>query len=200
MKYKISITLLAITLLILTTIVAKQFLFPASTTGTMTTDIAKQLPAGDFTLDSLDGKVSLSDFKGKVVLLYFGYTFCPDMCPTSLAFMGQAIAKLDKSGKQQVQGIFVSVDPKRDMLKHLKGYTQKFSDKIVGLTGTKSEIDTIVSRYATAYELLKKDQKGHYEVDHSSATLLIGKDGTLKDLLPHGLPSEKIIERVDEYL
>ena len=199
MKYKLLITLFTITLLLLTAIVAKQFLFTPSAINTMTTSIAKQLPAGDFTLNSLDGKVSLSDFKGKVVLLYFGYTFCPDMCPTSLAFMGQAIAKLDNNG-QHVQGIFVSVDPKRDTLKHLKGYTQKFSDKIVGLTGSKSDIDAIVGRYAAAYALLKKDQKGHYEVDHSSATLLIGKDGQLKDLLPHGLPSEKIIESVNEYL
>ncbi|HIO91976.1 MAG TPA: SCO family protein [Leucothrix mucor] len=200
MKHKISITLVVLTLFLLTAVIAKQFLFKTSATRSMTTAIAEQLPAGDFTLDSLDGKVSLSDFKDKVVLLYFGYTFCPDMCPTSLAFMGQAIAQLEGSEKQQVQGIFVSVDPKRDTLKQLKEYSQKFSDKIVGLTGTKLEVDAIVGRYAVAYELLGKDKKGHYEVDHSSATLLIGKDGKLKDLLPHGLPSKKIIERVREYL
>lgn len=203
MKHKIPFPLLIIAFLLLgllTVIIAQQFLFSASTPKRMSAAIAEKLPAGDFSLKSADGAVSLSDFKGKVVLLYFGYTACPDICPTSLTHMGKAIDQLNDNEKQHVQGIFVSIDPERDSLQRLKEYSQHFNQKIMGLTGTKTEVDQIVKRYSVAYEPQKKNQAGGYTVDHTSVTLLIGKQGNLKDLLPHGLPSENIVERIRERL
>jgi protein SCO1/2 len=199
MKQKISLSLLLIALLLLgglTVIVVQQLFFKTATPKSITSAIAEKLPAGDFTLNSLDGKVSLSDFKGKVVLLYFGYTACPEICPTALTSMGKAMAQLNDNEKQQVQGVFVSVDPERDSLKQLKEYSQHFSQQIMGLTGTKTEVDDIARRYAINSTRQQKNKNGSYDIDHSSTILLIDKEGQLKDLLS----SEKIVKKIRDYL
>ena len=201
MNKKISLPLLIITLIlfsIFVALLANIFLFKQTNPSTITTSIAEKLPAGDFTLQSADGDVSLSDYRGKVVLLYFGYTYCPDICPTSLALMGQAMASLNEEEKTQVQGLFVSVDPERDSLEHLKKYSHYYGDKIVGVTGKASEIRKITKRYGVAYEIQKKDKNGNYSINHTSTTLLIDKNGKLKDLLPHGVPAKKIVEKLRE--
>ena len=203
MKKKISLPLLIIALFLfsmLVALVASQFLFKASTKNPAYPSVATQLPGGDFTLQSNHGDVSLHDFKGKLVLLYFGYTYCPDICPTSLALMGQAINKLTPAEKEQVQGLFVSVDPERDTLKHLEEYSQYFGANIIGITGKKEEIDNITKRYGVGYRIQKKDKNGNYTVDHSAVTLLIGKDGKIKELLPHGMPADELVKKLRGYM
>ncbi|MCW8983370.1 MAG: SCO family protein, partial [Gammaproteobacteria bacterium] len=99
---------------------------------------------GGFTLQSVDGPVSLNDFKGKAVLIYFGYTWCPDICPTNLALMSAAFGDLEDKNPElmkQIQGIFISVDPERDSPERLKEYTNFFHENIIGITGTKDLID-----------------------------------------------------------
>src|SRR5574343_1567339 len=91
---------------------------------------------GDFTLQSADGPVSLHDFRGKLVLLYFGYTFCPDICPTSLTATAAGLQQLTPEEARRVAMLFVSVDPKRDTPAHLKEYAAFFHPNITGATGT----------------------------------------------------------------
>lgn len=140
---------------------------------------------GDFTLHSADGGVSLHDFRGKVVLLYFGYTFCPDVCPTSLAMIAQAMQQLTPEEQAQVRILFVSVDPERDTPQKLKEYGNFFYPGIVGMTGTPEEVARAAKMYGVVYRRQDIASAGGYVIDHSSYTYLIGRDGTLKDKLLH---------------
>lgn len=156
---------------------------------------------GDFTLKSASGPVSLHDFRGKVVLLYFGYTWCPDICPTSLALMSQALSGLKEQELANVQGIFVSVDPARDTVQRLKTYTAYFHPKIMGATGTPDEVAHVAKLYNVAYRKVEEsDSATGYTVDHSSFTYVIDKKGKLRDVLPHGTKPERIREAIRKLL
>ncbi len=148
---------------------------------------------GDFTLHDGDNKVSLSDYKGKAVLLFFGYTSCPDVCPTSLALISAALNKLNKDELEKVQVLFISVDPERDTAEKLRDYTHYFHTKILGLTGSKAEIDKVVKQYGAAYKKVESNSAMGYLVDHSASVFVINKDGKFVDMLPHGLPAETIL-------
>ena len=154
---------------------------------------AGPLPAGDFTVTTPDGIFSLKDYRGKVVLVYFGYTFCPDVCPTSLAALGQAFAALSAEELARVKGVFVSVDPERDTLEILRVYAPFFHPNIVGATGTPEQLADIARRYGVSYMKQKPINGRPYTVDHSSFTYLIGPDGKLAVTLPHGSSPEDLV-------
>ncbi|MDD5241115.1 MAG: SCO family protein [Sulfuricella sp.] len=151
---------------------------------------------GDFTLRSTNGPVALHDLKGKVVLLYFGYTFCPDICPTSLGFTSQALAALDKTELDKVQMLFVTVDPARDTLEKLKSYTAYFHPGIIGLSGTPEEIAKVAKLYGVDYAKQNTGSAGGYVVDHSAYTYVIAPDGSLFKSLDHGTPPAQVIEAI----
>jgi len=154
-------------------------------------------PGGDFTLQSADGPVSLKDFRGKVVLLYFGYTKCPDVCPTSLSFLTQALNELADDELKRVQGIFVSVDPKRDTPEALKQYVEYFHPSLLGVTGTADEVADVAALYgAQYYEVELEGSAFGYSVNHSAVTYLITPDGTLRFIFPHGTPPQVIVEAI----
>ncbi len=153
-----------------------------------------------FQLKSSSGEVSLNDFSGKVVLIYFGYTWCPDICPTNLSMMSGALSQLSPKESTQVQGIFISVDPDRDSVERLKEYTKFFHSNIIGLTGSKQQIDDLAQRYGVAFRLVKQDSATDYVVDHSSETYVIGKDGTLVEKLPHAALPEQILTAIRKNL
>ena len=155
---------------------------------------------GDFTLDSPDGRISLKDYRGKVVLVYFGYTFCPDVCPTSLSAMGQALAALSPEELAQVKGIFVSVDPERDTRDILKVYAPFFHANITGATGTPEQLAEIARRYSVSYMKQKAVDERPYTVDHTSLTYLIARDGTLAATLQHGAPVQDIVAGIRQQL
>ena len=155
---------------------------------------------GDFTLISKDGEVSLSDFNGKVVLLFFGYTFCPDVCPTELAKMRGAFNDLSSSEIEQVVGIFVSVDTNRDTPEKVSAYASFFHDRIVGLTGTREQISEVAKLYFVAYqEVEAKGSATGYTVDHTATTYLIGQDGKVQKLL-RGPTSQEIVQELRNQL
>jgi len=158
--------------------------------------LAEAPKGGDFTLHSANGPLSLHDLKGKVVLLYFGYTFCPDICPTSLAFNSQALATLDKTELDKVQMLFVSVDPERDTLDKLKAYTAYFHPSILGLSGTPEEIAKAAKLYGASYARLETGSAGGYVVDHSAYTYVIAPDGSLFKSLDHGTPPPQVVEAI----
>ncbi|MCK4865378.1 MAG: SCO family protein [Gammaproteobacteria bacterium] len=157
----------------------------------------KELPdiGGDFTLQSAEGAVSLSDYRGKVVVLYFGYAFCPDVCPTSLGLLSLALAKLKPEELDKIQTFFISVDPERDTVEKLKTYANAFHPNIIGITGTADEIADIAERYGVMY--MKVELPGSamgYAVDHSSRYYVIGSDGKLQKFIEHGTSPDDIVE------
>ena len=155
---------------------------------------------GDFTLNSPDGKLSLHDYRGKVVLIYFGYTFCPDVCPTSLAAMAEAFSMLSPDELAQVRGLLVSVDPERDTLEVLKVYAPFFHPSIVGVTGTPGEIAELTRRYGVIYAKQKAEEGRPYAVDHSAFTYLVAPDGSLSDVLSHDTSPVEIANRIRRIL
>ncbi len=169
---------------------AAAFLLRPATEPLSTANLGKL--GGDFTLQSASGPVSLSDFRGKVVVLYIGYASCPDVCPTALAVLSQGFKALSDEQRQQVQGIFVSVDPERDSPEKLAQYTAFFSDHLIGVTGSRAQIDRVVQQYGAFYRRVDlKDSALGYAVDHSSRLYLIDRDGALiSTLLHNSTPAE----------
>lgn len=148
---------------------------------------------GDFTLQSDHGPVSLSDFKGKVTAIYFGYMSCPDICPTSLWNLSSAMKLLTAEQADQVQGIFVSVDPDRDSPEAMGLFVKGFFDTFIGLTDKKEVIDKVARQYSVIYEMVSlEDSAMGYVVDHSSVIYLIDKEGVLKYYIPHNTTPEEI--------
>ena len=139
------------------------------------------LPALKFTMTrASDGKtVTAADFKGKIVLLYFGYTFCPDVCPTTLMNVTDMLKHMGKQA-DDVRLLFVTVDPNRDTLAVLKQYTESFAPQVVGLRGTPDQLATLAKRYRVAYSVTPASNGHRYEVTHSSAVYVFNRTGDIK--------------------
>jgi protein SCO1 len=133
---------------------------------------------GPFTLTEGSGKqVTDRDFRGKYLLVYFGYTYCPDVCPTTL---NEVAAAMDKLGPKaaRLQPLFITVDPGRDTPDVVKSYTAAFSPKLIGLTGTEAQIASVAREYRVYYAINRSDKNStNYSVDHSSVLYLMGPDG-----------------------
>ena len=159
--------------------------------------LANKPPAGgDFVLQGPEGPVALADYRGEVVFLYFGYTFCPDVCPTALSLLAQALSGLTPDELEKAQGIFISVDPERDTMEVLKAYPPFFHPKIVGATGSADQVAKVAKQYGASYMKQKPEGDAPYSVDHSSFTYLIDTDGKLAAVLPHGTQPQKIVDQV----
>jgi protein SCO1/2 len=150
----------------------------------------------DFTLMSAGGPVSLHDFSDKIVLLYFGYTYCPDVCPTSLTLIAQALKTLPPDERSRVQTIFVSVDPARDTPEKLRDYVAFFDPGMIGVTGSAAGIAATARSFGVYYAAQPADANGRYSVDHSAFTLLIDGDGNIVARLPHATMPAEIASRV----
>jgi len=152
---------------------------------------------GDFTLYGKDGAVNLVDYRNKVVAVYFGYTQCPDVCPTNLAFLGAGLKKLSTKELENVKGIFISVDPGRDTPELLADYTKYFHPKIIGVSGTPDMIDPIVAAYGAFYEKVSYSNSAMmYGISHTSETYIVGKDGKLSAILPHAASADDIVTAI----
>ena len=136
------------------------------------------LVGGPFTLEDSAGKpVSDRDFRGKYMLVYFGYTFCPDVCPTTLNEVADALDHLGTKAND-LQPIFITVDPQRDTPAVVKQYTAAFSPKLIGLTGTPEQIAAVAKAYRVYYaEHRTGPGPNDYSMDHSSILYLMGPDG-----------------------
>ncbi len=139
------------------------------------TDVTGALPALDFALTRAnDGReVRAGDYRGKVAILYFGYTHCPDICPTTLADLSEMLQKLGaRAGAVRV--LFVTVDPNRDALTTMKGYVQSFGPQVDGLRGTPDELTELTRRYRVAFSVTAGPP---YEVMHSNAVFFFDRTG-----------------------
>jgi protein SCO1/2 len=145
-------------------------------------------PAPEFALRGSDGSdFKLSRYRGKVVALGFGYTFCPDVCPTTLLELAQARKKLAAADAADFQVIYVTVDPERDSAARLKTYLSAFDDSFLGATGTPEQLASV--RKAYGISIAKKTVEGHpsaYLVHHSSFVYFIDRQGRLRAMLPFG--------------
>ncbi len=135
---------------------------------------------GDFTLHDMDGElVKSQDFRGRYMLVYFGFTYCPDICPSSLLEMSRVIKYLGEDASL-LQPIFITIDPKRDTPKQLKDYFTHFDPAILPLTGSEKEIADVATQFKVYYAVTAKSKNDeNYMVDHSSFFYLVGKDGVL---------------------
>ncbi len=156
---------------------------------------------GEFTLSSASGDISLKDFRGKVVLIYFGYTSCPDVCPTSLGALSAALKKLSDQEMAQFQPLFISVDPARDNVEKLATYSQYFHPKMIGATSDLEYLRSLAKRYGAYF---RKAEVGNsslgYAIDHSSTIYVVGKNGKLIDMIQHGGSAKRILEHLREIL
>ena len=154
--------------------------------NTANTNKSSNQLGGDFSLPTAQGLFNLADYRGKVVVLYFGYASCPDVCPTALALLGNSLRKMDKSSTDQIQPLFISVDPGRDDLEKLEKYAHYFFPTMLGATSIKADIDTLVKQYGAFYSFSQLDDSAMgYSVDHSSKLYLIDKQGQLAEVVSH---------------
>jgi len=155
---------------------------------------------GDFILESKTGSFDLKEQRGKIVLIYFGYTFCPDICPTNLSLMAQALNELSEKEIEQVIPVFISVDPQRDSLDHLDNYASFFHQSIIGMTGSETTIANIAKQYGVAYQKVTGQSDGGYLIDHSSFTYLVDKKGQLINSFPHATDPLEIVNSIRHHL
>ncbi|QLC22690.1 SCO family protein [Parasphingopyxis sp. CP4] len=143
---------------------------------------------GDFELVSETGEtVREADFAGQNRVIYFGYAFCPDVCPVDMQRLGQAmriVEERDPEMAERITPIFVSVDPDRDTPEVLAEFTDNFHPRMLGLSGSREAIDAAVDSYGVYYQLGEDDGSGTYLVDHSNNAILFGPDGEPLAILP----------------
>ncbi|NVJ53278.1 MAG: SCO family protein [Campylobacteraceae bacterium] len=164
-------------------------------------DDYKEKQKYDFTVNTIDGKVSKDDFKGKALAIYFGYTYCPDVCPTSLSSLSQALKSFDEEKTKDFVGLFISVDPDRDTLANLKDYAKYFNKNFIGATSNKENIDDIVKRYETYYKKIPlNDSAMGYSVSHTSYIYLFDKEGKFVAKVDHFSDPSKIKESLEVIL
>lgn len=132
-------------------------------------------------------------FRGKLVVLYFGYTFCPDICPTDLFAIAKAIELLGPKG-DMVQPVFVTIDPDRDTPAILADYVAAFHTRLIGLTGSTDEIATVTRAYKAWFAKAPGRAAGDYSIDHTGVIYLIGRDGKYLGFLPPQTTPERIAE------
>ncbi len=147
-----------------------------------------------FTLQSANGPVSLSDIKGKVGLLFFGYAHCPDVCPSTMVNFGHALDLLNESERSKVKALFISVDPARDTPKIIEKYVSFFHSDITGLTGSVEEIKAATKSFKVGFGKESPNELGNYSVVHSTYIFIVRPDGGLGSLIGHNASPEEIVE------
>jgi protein SCO1/2 len=159
---------------------------------------------GPFALTNQDGRpMTDRDFAGKYRIMYFGFTHCPDVCPTDLAVIGQALRRLEKSDPAKaarVVPVFVTVDPERDSPTVLKEYVSAFHPRLVGLTGSPGQVAAMVKSYGAYGAKDETEAGGGYNVNHSRLAELIGPDGLPIALLPYEKGADAVAAELDRWV
>jgi protein SCO1/2 len=159
------------------------------------------LIGGPFELTDQNGTpVTDQTFKGKLMLIYFGYTFCPDACPTALGVMSAAVDKLDAAAADRVVPIFITVDPERDTQQVMKDYVASFGPRMVGLTGTADQVAKAAKAYRVFYQKQAGKDPGDYLMDHTVLIYLMDGDGKyLTHFGPDATP-DQVAEEIRKHL
>jgi protein SCO1/2 len=156
---------------------------------------------GPFTLVNQDGKtVTDKDFQGKYALMFFGYTFCPDICPGELQTIAAALDQLGPDGDRLVP-VFVTVDPSRDTVSQMATYVKNFHPRLVGLTGTEEQVRAAAKAYRVYYAKADNGAAADaYAINHSAYAYLMGPDGRYVTHFPYGISTEKLVEALRKQL
>jgi protein SCO1/2 len=156
---------------------------------------------GPFTLTDQNGKpFSSESLKGKPTLIYFGYAFCPDVCPTSLLLMETAVEQLGPDAPKKVNLVFITVDPERDTPELMKGYVENFGPTFIGLTGTLDQIAQVARAYRVYYQKVPPKDGAPYLMDHSSIVYLLDRNGRFVTHFTHEAKAETIAKAVARQL
>jgi cytochrome oxidase Cu insertion factor (SCO1/SenC/PrrC family) len=155
---------------------------------------------GPFALTDQNGtRRTKAEFRGKLMLVYFGFTHCPDICPSDLNQMALAVDQLGQAG-EMVQPIFITVDPERDTPEHLKPYLLLFHQRFVGLSGDATAIRAAARAYRAYYKKVEWDGRSDYTIDHSAFMYLMGRDGDYLGFFPPGTSAEQMAEVIKSHL
>jgi protein SCO1/2 len=182
---------------------AAALVLTAGTPGPKVETSGKALIGGPFALKDPQGKtVTDQDFRGKHMLVFFGFTNCPDICPAELQVMA---ASLDELGAKadKVAPIFITLDPERDTPEAVGAYVKNFGPRFIGLSGSPQDIDKTAKAYRVAYSKFvpeSSDQAAGYSVDHTAFVYLMGPDGEYITHFPYGTPAAKMAETLRRYL
>lgn len=156
---------------------------------------------GDFSIPSTTGIFDLKDYRDKVVIIYFGYLFCPDICPTTLATLGALTKQMSEQDRDKLQVMFISVDPERDTMPKIKEYVEFFHPKFIGGTDSEKKIAKLAKIYAVAFEKhFPKKGGSFYSVDHSTQAFIVNKEGKVAELIRHGETANQIQEKIHKYI
>lgn len=162
-------------------------------------DITGASYAKGLQLKDFNGQVrSLAEFKGKVVFLFFGFTQCPDVCPTTMAELAEVRRRLGPDG-EKVQGVFVTVDPERDTPELLKGYLGSMDPSFVGLTGTPDEIKAAAKEFKVFYQKVPT-QNGNYTIDHTAGAFVFDPSGQVRLFVRYGMPVDDLVSDIRQLL
>ena len=168
------------------------FAKPASFRGTT---FAEPYPAAsEIDLARSDGsRFRLSELRGDIVLLFFGYTSCPDVCPATLAELRQALSELKEQDAERVKVVFVTVDPERDSPERVQEYVDRFNPAFIGLSGTQTELEKTWAEYGVYREIAAEQSAAGYIVNHTARVSLIDRQGNLRISFSFDTPVEDIV-------
>jgi protein SCO1 len=159
------------------------------------TTFAEPYPvASEVDLTRSDGsRFRLSEMRGDVVLLFFGYTSCPDVCPTTMAELRKALSELSEQDAERVTVVFVTVDPERDTPERVQAYVDQFNPAFIGLSGTKADLEKIWTEYGVFREIVNGQSAAGYVVNHTARVSLIDQQGNLRVSFSFDTPVEDIV-------
>ncbi|WP_138381085.1 SCO family protein [Luteithermobacter gelatinilyticus] len=158
---------------------------------------AKALIGGPFTLVTHKGEtVTEQTYKGKYMLIYFGYTFCPDVCPTELQAMTSALDLVPENVRQKIAPLFITVDPERDTVEIMAQYVPLFHEALTGLTGSREQVDAVKKAYRVYAVKTEETDASEYLVDHTSLIYLMDKNGDYLSHFSYGTPADQIAARL----
>ena len=155
---------------------------------------------GPFELIDQSGRTRTErDFRGQLMLIYFGFTYCPDVCPTDLQAIGLAMDRLG-ADSAKVQPLFVTVDPERDTPAHLAEYVRQFDPRLIGLTGSTDAIRKAANAYKVYYARVDLNKDAGYTVDHTAFIYLMDRDGNYLGFFPPGTSADRMVEIIRPHL
>ena len=176
-------------------------IFPSLNAHQKANSGAKIILGGDFTLRSADGPLSLKDLRGKVVILFFGYTSCADVCPISLATIANAFSKLTHVELKRIRSLFISLDPERDTPERLRKFTGYFHPNIIGVTGIPEVVADVAQKYGVEMEKNESNNSSlGYTISHTTNIFVVGPDGEISKTFPHDIDERPLLHQIKSLL
>ena len=172
--------------------------YPLITTPSFNGQIVEPpVAAADIVMVATNGeRVALHDFAGQITLVYFGYTFCPDVCPATMSVLSSAMERLTTSQRERVQVVMITVDPARDTPEKLAGYLAHFDPSFIGMVGTEAEIAAAAAAFSAIYHKHEGTVATGYLIDHTASVAVIDQQGQWRLTLPFGLSRDNVVAEI----